>query len=267
MAWSNWVQTAPGEYRTSNLNTASTGRDSFGLPKPPSTPVLPTSSNCDYTVYGVWKILAPDGKFYNPAELLGTIPLYVQRMYQGRIFYWYSHGFPVYHIGRFASFGGVARVDNSIEYGNQNKRCALGAIYHSTYGEQTPFLYGNWDKVDDFEIVFVDIVVKGAVKCDYIFPVVNTNPKLFLGTAAPPPPLPPKKMDCCDCNTIATIIEERLASQNKPIKDHIDQRTIEQLQAINKMLQGMKIDLDLQPVIDRLNEVEANLWNGPKSGG
>jgi hypothetical protein len=71
----------------------------------------------------------------------------------------------------------------------------------------------------------------------------------------------------CDCNTIATIIEERLAAQNKPIKDHIDQRTIEQLRAINKMLQGMTIDLDLQPVIDRINEVEANLWNGPKLGG
>jgi len=85
----------------------------------------------------------------------------------------------------------------------------------------------------------------------------------FGGNAAPPPP-PRKNMNCCDCNTIATIIEERLASQNKPIKDHIDQRTIEQLKTINKMLQGMTIDLDLQPVIDRLNEVEANLWNGPR---
>jgi hypothetical protein len=84
---------------------------------------------------------------------------------------------------------------------------------------------------------------------------------IYKGTASPPPP-PGKKMCGCDCNTIATIIEERLAAQNKPIKDHIDQRTIEQLKAINKMLQGMTIDLDLQPVIDRINEVEANLWNG-----
>ena len=68
----------------------------------------------------------------------------------------------------------------------------------------------------------------------------------------------------CDCNTIATIIEDKIANQNKPIKDHIDQRTIEQLRAINKMLQGMEITLDLQPVIDRLNQVEANLWNGPR---
>ena len=87
----------------------------------------------------------------------------------------------------------------------------------------------------------------------------------FGGNAAPPPP-PRKNMCGCDCNTIATIIEERLAGQNKPIKDHIDQRTIEQLKAINKMLQGMSIDLDLQPVIDRINEVEANLWNGSQGG-
>ena len=87
--------------------------------------------------------------------------------------------------------------------------------------------------------------------------------QIYLGNAAPPPP-PPKNMCGCDCNTIATIIEERLVGQNKPIKDHIDQRTIEQLKAVNKMLQGMKIDLDLQPVIDRINEVEANLWNGPQ---
>lgn len=87
------------------------------------------------------------------------------------------------------------------------------------------------------------------------------------GNASPPPPPGKQNMCGCDCNTIATIIEERLASQNKPIKDHIDQRTIEQLKAINKMLKGMTIDLDLQPVIDRLNELEANLWNGPQSGG
>lgn len=94
-------------------------------------------------------------------------------------------------------------------------------------------------------------------------PFTTSNPLVYRGTAAPPPP-PPKKMNCCDCNTIATIIEERLAQENKPIKDHIDQRTIEQLRSINKMLQGMTIDLNLQPVIDRLNEVEANLWNGPR---
>lgn len=95
----------------------------------------------------------------------------------------------------------------------------------------------------------------------------SPSPSPSLGGNAAPPPPPGKNMCGCDCNTIATIIEERLANQNKPIKDHIDQRTIEQLKTINKMLQGMKIDLDLQPVIDRLNEVEANLWNGPKSGG
>ncbi|MCC3405182.1 MAG: hypothetical protein JGK17_06220 [Microcoleus sp. PH2017_10_PVI_O_A] len=83
----------------------------------------------------------------------------------------------------------------------------------------------------------------------------------FGGNASPPPP-PGKNMCGCDCNTIATIVEDKIAGRDKLIKDHIDQRTIEELKAINKMLQGMKIDLNLQPVIDRLNQVEANLWNG-----
>lgn len=72
---------------------------------------------------------------------------------------------------------------------------------------------------------------------------------------------------CCPCDVIATMIERSMvekARQSESVKDHIDRRTIEQLKSINKMLQGMTIDLDLQPVIDRLNEVEANLWNGPK---
>lgn len=85
----------------------------------------------------------------------------------------------------------------------------------------------------------------------------------FYGAASPPPPPPPRKDMCgCDCNTIATIVESQVFGLDKGIKDHVDQRTIEELKAINKMLQGMKINLDLQPVIDRLNQVEANLWNG-----
>jgi hypothetical protein len=89
----------------------------------------------------------------------------------------------------------------------------------------------------------------------------------YSGLASPPPPPPKRKKMCCDCNTIATIVEDKIAGRDKAIKDHIDQRTIEELKAINKMLQGMQIDLNLQPVIDRLNQVEANLWNGPTGGG
>jgi hypothetical protein len=72
-------------------------------------------------------------------------------------------------------------------------------------------------------------------------------------------------MQCCDCNTIATIIAENAIAeikQHQATRDLIDRRTLDGLREINKMLQGMQINLDLQPVIDRLNQLEANLWNG-----
>lgn len=85
----------------------------------------------------------------------------------------------------------------------------------------------------------------------------------YLGGAAPPP-LPPKKnMDCCDCNTIATIIADQMANQFRlfeSIKDHIDLRTKEEIQIYREQLEALEIDL--QPIIDRLNEVERSLWNG-----
>jgi hypothetical protein len=90
-------------------------------------------------------------------------------------------------------------------------------------------------------------------------------PSLILrGTASPPPP-PPRKMCGCDCNTIASIIAEHMAEKQRlldAIKEHIDSRAVEQLQHINKMLQDIDMDLDLQPVIDEVKRVEKNLWNG-----
>jgi hypothetical protein len=50
------------------------------------------------------------------------------------------------------------------------------------------------------------------------------------------------------------------------IKEHIDSRAIEQLEHINKMLQDMSIDVDLQPVIDVIKQAEKNLWNGINGG-
>lgn len=95
----------------------------------------------------------------------------------------------------------------------------------------------------------------------YGFPRDN---KIYLGTAPPPPP-PHKKMDCCDCNTIATIIESQMIARDKlfeNIKDHIDQRIKEEIAAHGKQLEALEVDL--QPVIDRINESENNLWNGIK---
>lgn len=90
----------------------------------------------------------------------------------------------------------------------------------------------------------------------------SASPSPSLGGNASPPPPPGKNMCGCDCNTIATIVEDKIYGLDEGIKSHIDQRTIEELKAVNKMLQGMQMNLDLKPVIDRLNQVEANLWNG-----
>lgn len=93
-------------------------------------------------------------------------------------------------------------------------------------------------------------------------------PSLILrGTASPPPPR--RKMCGCDCNTIASIIAEHMAEKQRlldAIKEHVDTRAIEQLKHINKMLQDIDMDLDLQPVIDEVKRVEKNLWNGINGG-
>ncbi|MEG4251073.1 hypothetical protein [Microcoleus sp. Pol10D4] len=98
---------------------------------------------------------------------------------------------------------------------------------------------------------------------------VNKPQPKYLGIAAPPPP-PPLDMNCCDCNTISTILAEQIiaeAKQHEATRELIDRRTIEGLREINEMLQNMQIDLNLQPIIDRLNELEANLWNGLLKAG
>lgn len=101
------------------------------------------------------------------------------------------------------------------------------------------------------------------------FSIVSCDPPVYLGTATPPPP-PPKNMNCCDCNTIATILAEQAIveiRQHQATRDLIDRRTLDGLREINKMLQNMQINLDLKPVIDRLNQLEANLWNGLNPSG
>ena len=92
---------------------------------------------------------------------------------------------------------------------------------------------------------------------------------ILRGTASPPPPSP-RNMCGCDCNTIASIIAEQMAEKQRlldAIKEHVDVRTLEQLNHINKMLQDIDMDLDLQPVIDEIKRAEANLWNGISGGG
>lgn len=89
----------------------------------------------------------------------------------------------------------------------------------------------------------------------------------FSGGNAPPPP--DKRENCmncgCDCNDIATMIQRQLAEQAalfEGLKDHIDRRVKEEVTIHGKQLEAM--NLDLQPMMDRINQVESNLWNGIK---
>lgn len=93
----------------------------------------------------------------------------------------------------------------------------------------------------------------------------------YNGGNAPPPPRRKKECDCmdcgCSCNDIATMMARHLAESNRQIeslKDFIQKTAIEQVNFNQKQLQAISIDLDLQPVVNRLNEVESNLWNGIK---
>ncbi len=98
-------------------------------------------------------------------------------------------------------------------------------------------------------------------------PSEGGNNRDFSGGNAPPPP-DKREKDCmcgCDCNDIATMIQRQLAEQAalfEGVKDHIDRRVKEEITAHGKQLEAMS--LDLQPMMDRLNQIESNLWNGIK---
>jgi len=91
----------------------------------------------------------------------------------------------------------------------------------------------------------------------------------YLGNASPPPPPPRKKMSCCDCNTIATIVENQsilqIRAQEKLVenlKDHIDKRAVEIIIKDLEHLKALDFEEFLKALMQRINESEANLWNG-----
>ena len=97
------------------------------------------------------------------------------------------------------------------------------------------------------------------------------NDRDFFGGGSPPLPRRKKECDCmncgCSCNDIATMLARQLAESNRQIeslKDFVLKTATEQVEINQKQLQAISIDLDLQPVVNRLNEVESNLWNGIK---
>lgn len=144
-----------------------------------------------------------------------------------------------------------------------------------TYGDTIHASLAGWhESCQDFSVCssndYFTIDPDTRARCFSASP--PPPPSLVLrGTASPPPP-PPRNM-CCDCNTIATIVSERMneliaqkQKQFDAIRDHVDVRAIEQLQQINKMLQNIEINADLQPIIDEIKRAEANLWNGINGG-
>jgi len=139
--------------------------------------------------------------------------------------------------------------------------------YSSIKGNIFPFI-GRAPNDESYSITEYSIIILDSNCSSPELKLPNTGgagfnpPPNFVGIASPPPP---KKMNCCDCNTIATIIESQLVQRDKlfeDIKNHIDQRIKEEIAIHAKQLEALEIDL--QPIIDRINESENNLWNGPK---
>lgn len=102
------------------------------------------------------------------------------------------------------------------------------------------------------------------------FQTVSCDPPRYLGNASPPPPPPRrKKMSCCSCNDVATIVENQsilqLRAQEKLVenlKDHIDKRALEIIIKDVEHLKALDFEEFLKAIMQRINESEANLWNG-----
>ena len=93
-------------------------------------------------------------------------------------------------------------------------------------------------------------------------------PRLYLGSSTPPPPRSRRKRKmCCDCNTIASIMEAQFIGQIKLfelLKDHIDQRIKEEIVIHQKQLEALDFEDALKVILERVNESESNLWSGIK---
>jgi bacterioferritin (cytochrome b1) len=75
--------------------------------------------------------------------------------------------------------------------------------------------------------------------------------------------------NCCDCNTIATIVENQAIAQLRAqeklvenLKDHIDKRALEIIIKDLEHLKALDFEQFLKAILQRVNESEANSWNG-----
>jgi|SRR5687768_1789844 len=140
-----------------------------------------------------------------------------------------------------------------------------GAIYNPYYTLPNRAENSNW-KFLEWELIRTTTVE--LISCD------DPPPFEYLGSGSPPPPPPPprKRMsNCCDCNTIASIVENQsivqLVAQQKlfeDLKDHIDKRALEIIIKDLEHLKALDFEQFLRAIMQRINESESNLWNGPQ---
>jgi|GEM_PF-7095916 len=229
----------------------------------------PSSSSSSEYGLGEWAVVG---------KLVSTRPLPISHRSPGRIAY---HDWPLrpdragYKIDT-KGFGIIHSGGNNspgIPMGN----CAV--TYQS----------GDAGIIEDYGIgikKFLDTWQSGAWDVDIIekeppyrrlTPLLPPRRILYLGTASPPPPLPRsfppshprKKMQCCSCNDVATIVENQsilqLRAQEKlfeNFKDHIDKRALEIIIKDLEHLKALDFEQFLKAILQRVNEIEANLWNG-----
>jgi hypothetical protein len=95
-------------------------------------------------------------------------------------------------------------------------------------------------------------------------------PPIYRGRGTPPPsPAKNRMSNCCDCNTIATIVEYQALAQVRAqqklveeLKDHIDKRALEIIVKHLEHLQALDFEDALKFILNRINQSEANQWNG-----
>jgi|GEM_PF-6513239 len=198
-----------------------------------------------------------------------------------------AQGYKGYNNEYFRSYGAVKLNPRS---GGGYTLYGLGGMWGAAEGktqaepDEFPFFY-IWSpkegKATTTDIRFnfgghlanTDYYLNFGSRCGGLpdFSIVSCSPPRYLGTASPPPPPPKKKMQCCDCNTIATIVENQsivqLRAQEKLVenlKDHIDKRALEIIIKDLEHLKALDFEQFLKAILQRVNESEANLWNGVK---
>jgi len=119
--------------------------------------------------------------------------------------------------------------------------------------------YWEWMEWELIRKLKVELIKCGA----------SPPPPIYRGGGVPPPSNRRKEMQCCNCNDIATIVENQaivqLRAQQKLVEDlknHIDARALEIIIKNLEHLKALNFEDFLKVILNRINETESNLWNG-----